>query len=68
MKMTPFGVIFVIRDETWVHHCKPENKSQLMDWKFKTQPVVGAGMSTLFRDSHGPVLEALSGKGCCDKQ
>jgi hypothetical protein len=55
-----------IHDETWVHYWKPENESQLVEWrclistvkkKFKTQPVVGEGMFTMFGDSHGPVLE-----------
>ena len=44
-------------DETWVHYCEPENKTQSRQWarpgfprpkKYKTQPSAGKVMATVF--------------------
>jgi hypothetical protein len=47
-------------DETWVHHYQPETKdpSSLVAKKFKTQPLAGKLMLTIFWDSLGAILEA----------
>ena len=52
-------------DETWVHHCDPENKSQSMEYlhkespqpkKFKTQALAGMVMWNVFWNSERVVL------------
>ena len=54
----------VTGDETWIHHYDPESKQQSMQWKhpsspaakkFKTQPLAGKLMLTIFWDSQGPI-------------
>jgi hypothetical protein len=56
----------VTDDETRVRHCQPENKWKSMQRKhtsspvakkFKTQPLAGKLILTIFWDSQGPILE-----------
>jgi hypothetical protein len=56
----------VTGDEIWVYHYQPETKRWSMQWKhpsspivkkFKTQPLAGKLMLTIFWDSHGSILE-----------
>jgi hypothetical protein len=62
----------VTGDETWVHHCQPENKWKSIHWKhpsspvakkFKTQPLAGRLILTIFWDSQGPILETYPERG-----
>ena len=62
----------VTRDETWVHHFKPESKRASMEWhhptsprlkKFKSQQSVGKVMVTVFWDSVGVILVDFMSKG-----
>ena len=52
-------------DETWVHYCESENRTQSRQWvgpgsprpkKFKTQPSVGKMMATVFWDTKGVIM------------
>ena len=62
-------MIFFLRrvtvDETWVHYYEPENKAQSRQWvergsprpkKFKTQPIAGNVMATVFWDAKGVIM------------
>jgi hypothetical protein len=59
-------------DETWVHHYDPDSKAQSMAWngptspvakKFKSQPLTGKIMLTLFWDIEGATLVHFTPKG-----
>ena len=62
----------VTGDETWIQHYEPESKRQSMQWKhpsspvakkFKTQPLAGKLMLTIFWDSQGSILETCQERG-----
>ena len=62
----------VTRDETWVHHFKPESKRASMEWcrptspqskTFKSQQSAGKVMVTAFGDSVGVILVDFMSKG-----
>ena len=59
-------------DETWVHQCEPEKKTQNMQWrhvksapprKFKAVPSVKKVMATVFWDTSGVLLVDLLPQG-----
>jgi hypothetical protein len=61
-----FLKLIVTGDENWVHHYQPETKWKSLQWKhlsypvakkFKTQPLAGKLMLTIFWDSQGLILE-----------
>ena len=52
-------------DETWVLYYEPENKAQSRQWigpgssmpkKFKTQPLAGKVLATVFWDAKGVII------------
>jgi hypothetical protein len=54
-------------DETWLHYCQPETKRKHLlspvAKKFKTRPLVGKLLLTIFWDSPGPILETYLERG-----
>ena len=59
-------------DETWVHYCEPENKSQSRQWvgpgslrpkMFKTRPSAGKVMTTVFWEAKGVIMLDILLKG-----